>query len=105
MMKGKMGKKVGYLTIIVTVLILPALLLQAGGPPLKENPCGVCHQDFKKILPGNHPPIGEAAKNPCLSCHQPDEKRGEATKFSTLIHNSHKEGGKVTLTCNQCHAL
>lgn len=103
----KIGKwhKMGFVLSIAAVVMVPAILLQAGGPPLKEKPCGVCHQDYKKIMPAGHPPIGEAAKNPCLSCHQPDPKKSDATKFSTMIHNAHKEGGKVALACNQCHAL
>lgn len=94
-----------YLLIVVLAVTIPAYLLQAGGPPLKEKPCAVCHKDYLKILPKSHPAVGEAAKNPCLSCHQPDKARNEATKFSAFIHNAHKEGGKVTLTCDACHAL
>ncbi|MCX7981745.1 MAG: hypothetical protein N2572_02395 [Syntrophales bacterium] len=104
MKKSKKWNKMA-MVMMIGFIMLPALLSQAGGPPLKEKPCGVCHKDYMKIMPAGHPSVGEAAKNPCLSCHQPDPKRSEATKFSTMIHNAHKEGGKVTLTCNQCHAL
>jgi hypothetical protein len=49
--------------------------------------------------------MGDAAAKPCLACHAPDPSRAEATKFSTMIHNAHKEGGKATLECGACHAL
>jgi len=91
--------------VMVAVGMVSSLSSQAGGPPLKEKPCGVCHQDFQKILPQTHPAIGDAAKNPCFTCHKPDPDRSEATKFSTFIHTTHKEGGKTTLPCQACHAL
>ncbi len=107
-----MKKRHNYLTLTMGsvvaaggIFFASALWLDAGGPPLKEKPCGVCHSDYQKILPPNHPTLGDAAKNPCLTCHKPDPSRNEPTKFSTLIHAAHKEGGKVTLSCNACHVL
>jgi hypothetical protein len=89
-------------------LMIPALICSmtvfAGGPPLKEKPCGFCHKDYKVIMPQAHPDVGAAAAKSCLSCHTPDPTRAEANKFSAAIHKAHKEGGKTSLECTACHA-
>ena len=94
----------GICALVVAGMVLSMTVL-AGGPPLKPKPCGVCHKDYKAIMPKGHPEMGDAAAKPCLACHAPDPSRAEATKFSTMIHNAHKEGGKATLECGACHAL
>ena len=93
----------GFVSGIVLILSMAlALSAFAGGPPMKENPCGVCHKDFKALRPKTHPDVGPA--KPCLTCHVPDPSRAEANKFSTTIHKIHK-GGKTTLECGSCHAI
>lgn len=79
-----------------------SITLTAGGPPLKDNACGVCHKDYNTIMPKGHPDIGKGAA--CTSCHAPDPAKKEATKFSTEVHKVHK-GEKTTLECSACHAL
>jgi cytochrome c2 len=98
-------KIVAALSGMVILAIAFSMAAFAGGPPLKEKPCGSCHKDFKVIMPKTHPDVGSAATKSCLSCHAPDPARAEANKFSTAIHNAHKEGGKTTLECAACHAL
>lgn len=103
-----MMKKKAFAIAVCALLVLgivTAMTVNAGGPPLKEQPCGICHKDYKAIFPKNHPDVGAASSQPCLGCHAPDPSRAEATKFSTMIHKSHKEGGKTTLECGACHAL
>ena len=84
--------------------VLFTMTVAAGGPPLQENPCAMCHKDFKVILPKAHIDLGSGAGQPCLNCHTPDPARTEANKFSTEIHRIHK-GAKTTLDCSSCHAL
>jgi|GEM_PF-380242 len=98
-------KMVAALSGVIILAVAFSMTVFAGGPPLKENPCGSCHKDFKVIMPKTHPDVGSAAANSCLSCHAPDPARAEANKFSAAIHNAHKEGGKTTLECAACHAL
>lgn len=92
--------------LVVGVIMLacavfgPAVL--AGGPPLKDNACGVCHQDYGKIMPKGHPDTGKGMA--CMTCHAPDPAKNEATKFSTGVHTIH-QGGKTKLECSSCHAL
>jgi len=87
--------------ILGVVFTMP---ITAGGPPLKDKPCGMCHKDPKAILPKTHPDLGADASKSCLSCHKPDPARAEANKFSTTIHKIH-QGGKTTQECSACHAL
>ena len=93
-----------YTCVIVLAGAMFCMAVMAGGPPLKDNACGVCHKDFKTILPKTHPDIGGGAAMACTSCHAPDPANKEATKFSTAVHKVHK-GGKTTLECTSCHAL
>lgn len=74
----------------------------AGGPPLKDKTCGVCHKDYSTILPNKHPAVDKGAA--CLSCHAPDPAKNEPTKFSAEVHKVH-QGGKTKLECGACHAL
>ncbi|HNY65460.1 MAG TPA: cytochrome c3 family protein [Deltaproteobacteria bacterium] len=87
---------------IILVSVVLSVAVTAGGPPLKADSCGVCHQDYGKIMPGKHPDVGKAAA--CLTCHAPDPAKNEATSFSTNIHSVH-QGGKTKLECSSCHAL
>jgi len=96
---------VGAICGILILGVICTVSVTAGGPPMKDKPCGVCHKDYKAIMPKGHPDVGDAAAKPCFTCHAPDASRAEATKFSAMIHKSHKEGGKTTLECGACHAL
>jgi len=78
-----------------------SMTVLAGGPPLKDNACGACHQDYSAIMPKAHPDVGKGEA--CISCHASDPANKEATKFSTEVHKVHK-GGKTTLECSACHA-
>ncbi|HPC86791.1 MAG TPA: hypothetical protein P5238_11020 [Smithellaceae bacterium] len=86
----------------VLLMVFCLTLAFAGGPPLKENACGVCHKDYEKILPAKHPDVGKASG--CLTCHKPDPLKEEPSKFSASIHQAH-QGGKIKLDCSACHAL
>jgi len=98
-------KVVAMISVVMVLAVAFSMAVFAGGPPLKEKPCGVCHKDYKAIMPKGHPDVGNAASKSCLACHAPDPARAEANKFSTAIHKAHKEGGKTTLECGACHAL
>ena len=87
--------------MMLTVAIF-SITVTAGGPPLKDNACGVCHKDYNTIMPKTHPDVGKGVA--CISCHAPDPANKEATKFSTEVHKVHK-GEKTTLECSVCHAL
>jgi hypothetical protein len=89
---------------ILILAVIFAMTVNAGGPPLKEKTCGVCHKDYKAIIPKTHPDVGSGASKSCLDCHAPDPAKAAATKFSTEVHKVHK-GGKTTLECASCHAL
>jgi len=104
-MEKKWKNAVLALMGILVLSLVCTMSVTAGGPPLKESPCNSCHKDFKVIMPKGHPDMGAAASQPCLTCHAPDKARAEATKFSTQVHKSHKEGGKTKLECGACHAL
>jgi len=79
-----------------------SITVTAGGLPLKDNACGVCHKDYNTIMPKAHLDVGKGAA--CTSCHASDPANKEATKFSTRVHKVHK-GEKTTLDCSACHAL
>lgn len=98
-------KMVAAVSGVVILAVVFSMTVFAGGPPLKEKPCGFCHKDYKVIMPKTHPDVGGATANSCLSCHAPDPARAEANKFSATVHKAHKEGGKKTLECVACHAL
>lgn len=98
-MKTKMMISALAIVLISSFFIMS---VTAGGPPLKENVCGSCHKDYNTIFPKSHPDMGKGEA--CLSCHTPDPKSKEATKFSTAVHKVHKEG-KAQLQCSACHAL
>ncbi len=87
--------------IVLTCVLLSAAVL-AGGPPLKDSVCGVCHKDNSAIMPKKHPEVDKGMA--CLTCHAPDPARNEASKFSTEVHKVH-QGGKTKLDCKSCHAL
>ena len=101
----KWEKVVAVISVAMVLAVICAMAVFAGGPPLKDKPCGVCHKDFKVIMPKGHPDVGAAASNSCLSCHAPDPARAAANKFSTAVHKAHKEGGKTKQECSACHAL
>ncbi len=96
------------LTFMVCIMLASAMVfsatVSAGGPPLKAKPCGVCHKDFKGILPKDHIDVGAGASQSCLACHKPNPAKDDATKFSTGIHKIHK-GEKTKLECSACHDL
>lgn len=99
----KIRKKIAvYACGILLTGAIFSMAVTAGGPPLKDNACGVCHKDFNTIMPKAHPDVGKGLS--CTSCHAPDPANKEATKFSTEVHKVHK-GGKTTLECTSCHAL
>lgn len=87
---------------IILISVAFSVAVTAGGPPFKADACGVCHQDYSKIMPEKHPDVGKAAD--CLTCHAPNPSRNEATKFSTEVHKIH-QGGKTKLECSSCHTL
>lgn len=89
-------------SVIMLVCALIGTATSAGGPPLKDNVCGACHQDYGKIMPEKHPDVGKGIA--CMACHTPDPAKKEATRFSTDIHTIH-QGGKTKLECSSCHAL
>lgn len=102
-MKMKIWKKIGiYAFGIMLMCAVFSTAVMAGGPPLKDNACGACHQDYNKIMPKNHPDAGKGA--PCLTCHTSDPAKSEPTKFSTEVHKVH-QGEKTKLECAACHAL
>ena len=104
-MMNRWKNAVAAISCVLILGVVCTVSVTAAGPPLKENPCSLCHKDFKAIAPKGHPDVGDAAAKSCLTCHAPDTSRTEATKFSTMIHKTHKEGGKTTLECGACHAL
>ncbi len=87
---------------VVFAVATVTVIVNAGGPPLKEKTCSACHQDYAKILPKPHPDVDKSA--PCLSCHAQKPGSDEPTKFSTGVHKAH-QGEKTKLECNACHAL
>jgi len=93
------------LTICACGIMLTGALfgmtVTAAGPPLKDNACATCHKDYGAIMPKAHPDIGKGEA--CMSCHASDPANQEATKFSTEVHNVHKNG-KANLECSACHA-
>lgn len=102
-MKKKVTMRIFGLGLMMLLLGVFCLsMAMAGGPPLKENACGVCHQDYAKIMPAKHPDVGKAA--PCLTCHKSDPAKTEPTKYSETVHKTH-QGGKAKLDCSACHAL
>ena len=87
--------------IMLTCTIF-STMVTAGGPPLKDNACGTCHQDYNIIRPKMHPDVGKGEA--CTSCHAPDRGRNEATKFSSEVHKVH-QCEKTKLECSACHSL
>lgn len=98
----KASKSVFMIAVLLILAVAVSMSIAAGGPPLKENSCGVCHKDFKEILPKDHPNTG-AIVQLCLTCHT-DPARTGPTKFSDKIHAVHRDG-KAKLECSACHAL
>lgn len=97
-------KLTAYTCGIILTLAVFSTAIMAGGPPLKDNACVACHNDYSKIMPQKHPDVGTAKGNACLTCHAPDPAKNEPTKFSTELHKVH-QGGKTKLECAACHAL
>ena len=96
-------KKAAFIAcVIMLAYAMVGTAVLAGGPPLKDNACGVCHQDYGTIMPKEHPDVGKGVA--CMTCHAPDPARNEASKFSTEVHKVH-QGGKTKLDCKSCHAL
>ena len=77
-MKKTMIKRTLRMGCVVALLCLLGLISAfAGGPPLKENACGVCHQDYSKIMPPKHPDVGKVTA--CMTCHKTDPAKTDST--------------------------
>lgn len=92
-------------TLVLSMIVLACAVIGtavlAGGPPLKDNACSICHQDYGKIMPKEHQAVGKGLA--CMTCHAPNPAKNGATKFSAGVHAIH-QGGKTKLECSSCHA-
>lgn len=96
-----------FIFLMASSLVLAASTGKEPGAPSKDKQpsCKTCHADSQALLPQNHPPIGEMAKQACSTCHTPDTTgKAAPNPYSARIHRIHS-GGKAKLDCTSCHAL
>ncbi|MBW2098890.1 MAG: cytochrome c3 family protein [Deltaproteobacteria bacterium] len=69
----------------------------------KQSLCGSCHDDFKSLIPENHPTVTHMESLDCLICHVSSySAKAEKNAFSASIHRVHINS-ESEVDCTDCH--